>query len=324
MVEELQRSFLDDLVEGLSRTPKQISPRYLYDDLGSALFEAITRLPEYGVTRSEEKLLLDCARQMVALLPRRVEVVELGSGSGRKTEIVLRALMQADQLESYTAIDVSEAALEECRRRLQHGLSLDVRTESADYIEGLQRLAAQRGAVPMVVMFLGSNIGNFGRQAAADFLCGLGETLGGEDSLMIGFDLPKPVDKLLRAYDDPIGLTAAFNKNVLARANRELGCDFNLDDFRHVARWNEAESAVEMHLECLRSHTVRVHGSRRAIRLEREETIWTESSHKYSLPAMRQLGAQCGFVERACEIESEWGFAESIWTLDDKTAAQRR
>jgi L-histidine Nalpha-methyltransferase len=308
--------FAEEVGRGLSASPKRLPCKYLYDDLGSALFEAITRLPEYGVTRAEEKLLRACAGEIADQLVPGVRVVELGSGGGLKTDAVLGALRRAQAEVVYHPIDISAAALEACRQRLGTHPGVRVEGIEAQYLDGLGELAARRQPwPPVLVLFLGSNIGNFDEADARDLLVRTRESLREGDMLLVGADLIKPAPLLLEAYDDPTGVTAAFNLNILGRINRELGGTFDLRRFTHEARWNSSCSRVEMHLRSDVDQEVRVDESDLVVRLRAGETIWTESSYKYDLPTLDRLARTAGFERVGRWTSGEWAFAECLWRV---------
>ncbi|HVE08621.1 MAG TPA: L-histidine N(alpha)-methyltransferase [Paraburkholderia sp.] len=301
---------------GLTRAPqKELPSKYLYDEVGSALFEVITALPEYGVTRAEERLLARHAADIVAHVPHDAIVAELGSGSGRKTRRILEALCKKRPTErtSYCPIEISRTALQLCRRELGDLERLSIVGYERDYLAGLAEVSKKRARnEPLLVLFLGSTIGNFGRLAATRFLRDIRNMLVPGDALLLGTDLEKPVPTLVAAYDDPIGVTAAFNLNLLARINRELGGDFELDAFEHVARFNPDARSIEMHLRAKRRVSAQIRGAQLNVTLEAGETIWTESSHKYRAHELEAIADDAGF---ACEqqwVEQDWGFAESL------------
>ncbi len=232
----LANEFARDVRAGLTRTEQKTLPcRYLYDELGSALFEAITCLPEYGLTRADTRVIETHAGDLAELLPPNVVVAELGSGSGAKTRPILERIHQR-QIAVYYPIDLSQAALARCAVELA-GTAAVVPVE-ASYLDGLRRVAERRAPrQTLLVLFLGSTIGNFEPEAAIDFLLAVRLVLQPGDVLLLGTDLVKPVEQMIAAYDDAAGVTAAFNLNLLARINRELDADFNLRQFRHVARY---------------------------------------------------------------------------------------
>ena len=290
---------LSEVWDGLSRPQKELPSRYLYDELGSALFEAITCLPEYGLTRADQRLLAQVARD---LPPGFRCVAELGSGTGKK----LRPLLAA-QRAPYRPIDLSASALEQAVREL--GGVAPVAPVRASYLEGLHRLP--RGGGPLLLLFVGSTIGNFDPACAGDFLRAIRARLDPEDAFLIGFDLVKPLPDLLAAYDDPAGVTAAFNRNLLGHLNRALGADFALERFAHEARWVAGPARIEMHLRSLARQTARVAG--REFHFAPGETIWTESSHKFELGGIAALARASGFTMERTWVDEEWPFAECLW-----------
>lgn len=302
-----------DVRDGLGRgAPKSLPSKWLYDDVGSALFEAICRLPEYGLTRADERILVRHAADVTATLGGPRLVAELGSGSGRKTRPLLEAAARHGAV-TYVPIDISAAALEACQASLDDLGGVRVAPHLGDYLEGLHDASARRRAGErLLVLFLGSTIGNFDRTAGQSFLRDLRRALRPGDGLLLGTDLEKPVEVLRLAYDDPAGVTAAFDRNLLARLNRELGADFDLSRFVHEARWNHAARRIEMHLRSIREQTVTIPGARLQVRFARDETIWTESSHKYRRDEALELGARAGFEAAAQWFDDEWPFAETL------------
>lgn len=302
-------NFAEDVRRGLSRPRKELPAKYLYDELGSALFEAITKLPEYGLTRADERLLPRCAGELGVRFHR---VAELGSGSGRKARILLEALGATNGL-VYHPIDLSPAALDICERTLR-GI-VEVRPLEAGFFDGLDAVAAERkSGEKLLVLFLGGTIGNFDSVCAIDLLRQLRTRLQEGDQLLIGFDLVKPRAQLLAAYDDPTGVTAAFNVNLLGRINRELEGKFDLRSFVHEVRYDEARQRVEMHLRARYAQTVRIGALGLTIDFQEGETIWTESSYKYRLEQIPALATASGFHCAQLWTDAEWPFCESLWT----------
>ncbi|HUI43511.1 MAG TPA: L-histidine N(alpha)-methyltransferase [Terriglobia bacterium] len=306
-------SFAEEVRAGLTKSgQKELPSKYLYDELGSALFEAIGLLPEYGLTRADERLLSRHASEIVARLPRPVVVAELGSGSGKKTRWILEALSRY-QRTTYYPIEISPAALEVCRRELGAIDSVSIVGFEREYLDGLIEAAARRQTGQcLAVLFLGSTIGNFDRPAAVRFLREVRRTLQPGDALLLGTDLEKPVPDLLEAYADALGITAAFNLNLLARLNRELDANFDLARFRHLARYNAEARSVEMHLRSTAAQTVVFGSGGWAVSLAEDETLWTESSHKYAADEVTGMALQAGFRCDAQWIDGEWPFAESL------------
>ena len=313
----LTRQFALEVSAGLARPgQKELPSKYLYDSVGSALFEVICALPEYGLTRAEERLLQLHAREIVDQLPRPVLVAELGSGTGRKTRVLLEALARW-QSTWYHPIEISPSALAVLRRELRDINSISIVGFEREYLDGLREVAARRSqGEHLLVLFLGSTIGNFDGVAGSDFLRDLRQILQPGDSLLLGTDMLKPVQTLIAAYDDSIGVTASFNLNLLARINRELGADFSLQQFAHVAIFNEATDSVEMHLRSRSRQKVTIPEASISVRFEKDETIWTESSHKYSQDELVGLAHHSGFHRQAQWMDQSWGFAENLWIAE--------
>jgi dimethylhistidine N-methyltransferase len=310
--------FAADVARDLALTPKQLQSKYLYDALGSSLFEAICRLPWYRITRSEQGLLERHAPDVVSWLSPDEEsepmIVELGCGSGEKMVILAEALQSAGRRARVHLIDISRQALEQSERTLGRLHHISVVGHRDTYEVGLRRAAAHRDSDnPMLVLLLGSNIGNFDPPAARDFLRAIRQALQPGDALLLGADLVKPERDLLLAYDDPLGVTAAFNLNLLVRVNRELGGHFDLDAFRHVALWNGAHMRVEMHLESLKDQVVRISRSL-DVSFTAGERIWTESSYKYEASGVEAMGLAAGFVTTEQWVDEDARFALTLLT----------
>src|ERR1700686_2976781 len=278
-----QSNFAGDVRAGLLPSgQKELPSKYLYDEVGSALFEVISVLPEYGVTRADERLLGRHSVDIVSHLKSHVLVAELGSGSGRKTRWILEALARR-QRTTYCPIEISPTALARCESELGQIECVSIVGFERPYLDGLLEAASRRDMHDhLLVLFLGSTIGNFDRDAAERFLTEVRRILFPGDALLLGTDLEKPLPQLLAAYDDPIGVTAAFNLNLLARINRELGANFDLRGFKHVARFNTETRSIEMHLRSIRDQAVRIPPADLSVTLRENETIWTETSHKYA------------------------------------------
>ena len=310
-------SLVAEIRDGLTRPgQKELPSKFLYDEVGSALFEAISVLPEYGLTRADVRLLRRHAPDIVSRLPLPVIVAELGTGSGKKTRWLLEALARR-RPSCYCPIEISRSALAMCQRELGDIEAISIVGYEGEYLEGLAQVDTRRRAGEhLLVLFLGSTIGNFERPAAVEFLREVRRILRTGDSLLLGTDLEKPVAQLLAAYDDPLGITAAFNLNLLVRINRELDADFALPHFRHLARYNPAARSIEMHLRSTCSQTVTLRAAGITLALDKDETIWTESCHKYAAGEVPFLAAQAGFHCEAQWLDHEWPFAESLLIAD--------
>jgi len=306
-----------DVRAGLSMPgQKELPCRYFYDEIGSALFEVITHLPEYGLSRAGQRLLRKYAAAIVSRVPSPVIVAELGCGSGRKTRWLLEAFSRQGPV-TYCPIEISGAALAMCKRQLDDIDGLAFVGFEREYLDGLVEAGALREAHErLLVLFLGSTIGNFSRPQGVQFLAQVRQNLVPGDFLLLATDLEKPIPQLLLAYDDPLGVTAAFNLNLLARLNRELEADFRLSQFRHLARYNSQERRIEMHLLSTSKQTVTIPGAGLAVALERGETIWTESSHKYNLPEVMQMAHRSGFRCDSQWLDEEWPFAHTLFVAE--------
>ncbi len=312
----LVTAFARDVADGLTRKRlKTLPASWLYDEIGSALFEVITLLPEYGLTRADSNLLAGAAPEIVRAADRPRLFAELGSGSGTKTRFILQAAARHDPI-AYLPIDISRAALAHCETTLSSVDGVRVEPIEATYLEGIEvALNHRRAGERAMILFLGSTIGNFNRSEAASLLRRLRARVQPGDSLLLGADLVKPREQLLRAYDDPTGVTAAFNLNLLARINRELGGEFDLAQFAHESRYNERWSRVEMHLRSRIAQKVRIDALKLTIAFERDETIWTESSHKFRAEEIACLGERAGWSCARQWVDREWGFAETLFQL---------
>ena len=289
------KGFLDDVLSGLSKPQKTLPPKYFYDANGAVLFNAICNVPEYYPTRTEMSILRDYAADIARIIGENAMLIEYGAGSLDKVRILLDALVTPAAL---VAVDISEEQLLSSAEEVRQAFpDLNVLPVVADFTRAFALPDAPRPASAHVAFFPGSTIGNFEPGAAGEFLAGIAKTIGSGGGLLIGVDLKKDTQRLLAAYDDAEGVTAAFNKNVLERINRELGGDFDADLFRHVARYDADLGRIEMHLESQTTQTVTI-GSH-AFDFAAGETIHTENSYKYSIAEFERLAAQAGFKKRA-------------------------
>jgi dimethylhistidine N-methyltransferase len=309
--------FAAEVREGLLKPgQRELPSKYLYDEVGSALFEAICVLPEYGLTRADTRLLQRWAPEIVERLPSPIHVAEMGSGSGKKTRWILEALSRR-QRTFYFPIEISPSALAACEKELGQIELISIVGYEQPYLDGLRAVAqGRKQGDHLLVLFLGSTIGNFDREAGEAFLREVWEILQKGDALLLGTDLEKDVDMQLRAYDDAAGVTAAFNLNLLARINRELGADFELRDFQHEARWNEDERRIEMHLRSTRRQSVKIPAANLRFMLNEGETIWTESSHKYQPEEVVRMAERTGFRCDGQWIDEEWPFAQNLLLVE--------
>lgn len=296
VVQELDPVLLAVVREGLTASQKHLPPWLLYDAEGSRLFEAITRVEEYYPTRVEREIFRQEGAELVARAGggKASTWVELGAGTARKTQVLLEAAVQRRAQIDYVPVDVSSEPLAAATVRLSQELpSVHVQPVVGDNLEAVRVLSEVEGR--RVVLFIGSSIGNYETDEAVDLLRRIRSPLAEGDALVLSTDLRKPLEVLLPAYDDARGITAAFNLNLLTRLNRELGADFDLSRFRHRARWNEAASRIEMHLESLEQQTVHLPAAELTIHFGKGETLHTESSHKYSGEQVQSLLQEAGF-----------------------------
>jgi len=303
-------AFADDVRCSLLRTPRQLPSRYLYDPLGSALFDAICELPWYGITRAETRLLADHRGEIVARRPALTRIVELGPGDGRK----LRTLVEGTSARlTVHLIDVSAGALGRAAHALSGAAHVTVVTHEASFEDGLDGIAPLlRNDSPPLVLFLGSNIGNFDPPVSLALLRRVRAALGRGGTLLIGADLVKPERDLLLAYDDPLGVSGAFNLNLLLRINRELGGHFDLRAFRHRAVWNAAASRMEMYAVSTKAQCVRIDAIDLDVELAAGDAIWTESSYKYTADGLTRHLDDAGFESVAQWIDVDAAFALTL------------
>ena len=299
-------------MEGLTERPKSLSPWLFYDRTGSRLFEEITEQPEYYVTRTERQILAEHADEIVAAAARGgyLSIIELGAGTATKTGLLLKAAIARQGSVTYSPIDVSASALEEARLRLKTDLpKVKVQPIVADYTEGMRqnRAEALAGAETRLVLYIGSSIGNFSPVDAVDLLRSVRAQLLPGDCLLLGTDMVKDRQTLLAAYDDAAGVTARFNLNVLERINHELDANFNPLSFRHLVRWNEQHSRIEMHLKSLVAQKVMVRALNLELRFQAGETIHTENSYKFTEQRVPALLLRAGFkLKQQWSDENKW------------------
>jgi dimethylhistidine N-methyltransferase len=308
--QDFTQQFAEDVATGLTATPKRLPCRYFYDREGSRLFEAICELPEYYLTRAEAEILRDHADEIADACPAEVTVIELGSGNAVKTRLLLDALGRARRRVRYVPIDICRSVLEESSAALLRLFPwLEIVAVAAEYEQGLRHLATESDR-PKLVLWLGSNIGNFDRAEAATLLRRIRDTLEPTDLMLIGVDLRKDRAVLEAAYDDASGVTAAFNLNLLARINRELDANFDIIAFRHRAVYDSELGRIEMYLVSTRSQRVTIGRLGLKVEFATGETIHTENSYKYSLTEMAEVARAAGL-----RTERRWQDAEGRFSL---------
>ena len=306
--------FAAEVRNGLTKRQKELPSKYLYDALGSKLFEAICELTEYGLTRADERILQRYSGEIAVQVSGDVMVCELGSGSGRKTRYLLEALSR-DRHINYYPIEISHSALTICERELSDIESVGIVGLEREYLDGLGEAASRRKpGQRILVLFLGSTIGNFSQPCDRKFLREIRALLSEGDFLLLGTDFEKPAGRLIDAYDDSLGVTAAFNLNLLARINRELDADFALEQFQHVAKFNTVTRSIEMHLRSKQRQVVTIPKAELMVRFEENETIWTENSHKYSRDEVAAMAKDARFRIDGQWMDQDWLFAETLMT----------
>ncbi len=308
-----QANFAADILSGLSATPKHLFAKYLYDALGSQLFEAICRVDEYYPTRAESEILSRHADEIVSSVIDCETLVELGSGSAEKTREIIEALLRKRAELLFVPVDISASALEKSSRSLLESYpGLRIRAYATDYFEGLAALKSL-DAGPMLVLFLGSNIGNFERDEGASFLRAIRGLLKSGDALLLGADLKKDRATLEAAYNDSLGVTRAFIVNELARINRELGGNFDLWAFGLRSVYNEEAGRVEVYLESLRSQSVDIRSLDLTISFAAGERIHMENAYKYDLIELSALAAQGGFELKRTWLDDRQRFSSNLF-----------
>ena len=309
--------FAGDVRRGLTSARKFLPPKYFYDELGSQLFDAICLLPEYYLTRAEAEIFARRSEEIFARAASasRVTLFELGSGSATKTRRIVEAVLRRQGELKYVPVDISPAALEAgAHALLQDFEGLEVSAYASDYDAALPLLKDElREGERALVLFLGSNVGNFDREGAREFLKKVRRVLRAGDCLLLGADLKKDAAVLESAYDDALGVTAAFNLNLLARINRELRADFSLRDFRHVALYDGREGRVEMHLESARAQTVNIGALGISVNFREGERIHTENSYKYDLAELSALAAETGFERAETWLDPAERFSSNLF-----------
>ena len=309
---EPRAGLAEDVRRGLSSQPKRFLPKYFYDQLGSQLFEAICLLPEYYLTRAENEILDHYADEIVSLLDGNTTLLEMGSGSASKTRLLIEALLRKQDQLLFIPVDISASALDGSSRiLLQSYPQLKIEAYAADYFAGLAELSKMPRARTLA-LFLGSNISNFDPPEALKFLRALRQVLHQGDALLLGADLKKERNVLEAAYNDALGVTAAFNLNVLARINRELGGNFDLRAFQHRAFYNEAVGRVEIYIESTREQTVAISELELEVQFGKGEQIHTENSYKYDLSDIAGLAAETGFTPARTWLDQKQQFSSSL------------
>jgi L-histidine Nalpha-methyltransferase len=298
--------YADEVLRGLSSARKTLPCKLFYDARGSALFEQITLLPEYYPTRKELEILRDRSHEIARAVGLPVSIIELGAGTATKTGTLLSAFSRGQMRLKYFPVDISPAALDDAKKRIKLDCpSALVKPVVADFAHGFGFLHDIPGR--KLVLYLGSSIGNFDWSDAVAMLKSVRDQLSSGDALLLGTDMVKPAEILVPAYNDAKGITPEFNKNILTRLNRELGGDFDLNSFRHIAEWNPFASRMEIYLESERDQTVTLNDLRLRIRFGAGERIHTENSYKYTVQMIEQMLCVSGY-----RLEKTW-FDQQKW-----------
>ncbi len=321
-IDENQAFALDVLI-GLSERPKRLPSRYFYDDRGSELFQQIMSMPEYYLTKSEFEILRTKTEEFANLLTgKSFNLVELGAGDGAKTKILIEHFLKKSNEFQYIPIDISEGAMKILMKTLKTEFaSLNARGIVAEYFEGLKWLS-NFTQQPNMVLFLGSNLGNFHSAQARVFLRSLWNTLNDGDLVVIGFDLKKDINLMLKAYNDENGITAEFNLNLLRRINRELGGNFDLNKFRFYSSYNVFSGAIESYLVSQEAQTVFIEAVGQLFDFQAWEPIHTEYSYKYLHMDIEQLAKRTGYTIEKQLYDSKRYFVNSIWKVEKAEAAE--
>ncbi len=311
-----QNTFAEDVLKGLSSTPKFLSSKYFYDDEGSRLFQEIMKLPEYYLTRAENKIFTEQVHEIGRAFTEgagSIDLIELGAGDGSKTAVLIEHLLGENIDFTYSPIDISKEACDALSAKFKAKFP-QLRTDPhhGDYFEVLDSLTNDNSR-RKVILFLGSNIGNFSREQAVEFFLHLRRVMNDIDRLFIGFDMQKDPRVIVKAYDDAQGVTAAFNLNLLSRINRELGADFKLENFSHYAHYRLAEFAARSFLVSRVKQTVHIATLNRDFEFEQWEPIFMEVSQKYTFAMIEELAAESGFDIAETFLDKENFYCDSLW-----------
>lgn len=315
-----QNQFGEDVCEGLTSNPKFLSSKYFYDDRGSQIFRRIMELPEYYLTRSEMEVFTtrtDDIFEAFQAPNTPFDLIELGAGDGTKTAVLLEHFRRRRADFSYTAIDISPQAADVLTKEFKRQFAdLKIQAKIGDYLEVLKSLKSE-SANRKILLFLGSNIGNFSHAEAVAFLKNVRQMINPQDRLFIGFDLQKDPHLILRAYDDRDGVTAEFNLNLLARINRELGANFDLSKFSHYAIYSPLELAARSFLISLEAQKVKIESLGQMFEFKKWEPIYMEISQKYSLETISAIAAESGFRVTNNFFDSQKFYVNSLWEFGD-------
>ena len=314
--EQKQNTFAEDILEGLSANPKYLSSKYFYDDEGSRLFQEIMKLPEYYLTRSETEIFSKQTAKIFEafdVYKTEFDLIELGAGDGTKTSILIDYFLNQKADFRYVPIDISSEALNFLTGKfLEQFPELDIKTECGDYFKTLETFSAESDR-KKIILFLGSNIGNFSEDGALQFFTDLRKAMNEKDLIFIGFDLHKNPKTILNAYDDSQGVTAKFNLNLLKRINRELGADFNIEEFSHYASYHPLERAARSFLISQKEQTVTIKSLDAEFHFKKWEPIYMEVSQKYGEGMIEKLANKSGFSVAQNFFDENKFYLDSLW-----------
>ena len=311
-------SFAEDVLKGLSSTPKFLSSKYFYDDEGSRLFQQIMNLPEYYLTRSEYEIFSTGQKEIYEAFVKNFaefDLIELGAGDGTKTAVLIECFLKQSVNFTYSPVDISQEAVDLLTEKFRSKFpELKISAKTGDYFRILETLKSE-SARPKILMFLGSNIGNFGAQQSVEFFKSLRGVMNSGDLLFVGFDLQKNPRVILAAYDDAQGVTAKFNLNLLRRINRELGANFDLEKFSHYATYHPIEGAARSFLISLKKQHVFIELLNQTFSFKAFEPVFMEISQKYNVEMIENLATTCGFEVAHNFFDSRKYFVDSLWKI---------
>ncbi len=312
----MEKTFAQEVEEGLSASPKFLSSKYHYDDEGSRIFQEIMAMPEYYLTNCEMDIMKNRAVEIYEAtgFKRHFNIIELGAGDGAKTKELLRNLLRLEADFTYVPIDISQEAIDLLVVSMEASLpNLKMNPQVGDYFDVMDKVEAQENC-PNLVLFLGSNIGNFKPKWAVDLLQHMNEHMRSGDKLLVGFDLMKKPNLIRNAYNDSQGITARFNMNVLTRINRELGGDFDLNTFDFYSFYNPENGDVKSYIYSLIEQDVSIEETGKSFHFAKDECIWMELSKKYSLNGIEKLGTDAGFQFNQHFLDGKGYFSDSLFT----------
>lgn len=312
----MEKTFAEEVAEGLSASPKYLSSKYHYDDEGSRIFQEIMNMPEYYLTDCEMDIMQNRAVEILKAtrFSGHFNVIELGAGDGKKTKELLKKLLANGADLTYVPIDISEEAINILVNSMKSSIpELKMNAQVGDYFEVLDKIEAEQNC-PSIILFLGSNIGNFKPEWAVDLLKHFNQHMRSGDKLIVGYDLMKDPNLIRNAYQDPAGITKRFNMNLLTRINRELGGNFNLEQFDYYSHYNPDNGDVKSYLVSLEDQDVTIDATGKSFHFEKNEMIWAELSKKYSLSGIEQMGADAGFKFEEHFLDSKNYFSDSLFS----------